>query len=121
MELTAEFIGVPLETYINAPTSYVTKVLQGRSLYEQKIITPDNNRERHPTIYKEDKGNFQAAKIELFEPGFHKKNYIVDFSSYYPSIAMALNLGPDTTRIVGYEAYKPELEFRDNLIYVPDN
>ena len=121
LEFTAEFIGVPLETYINAPTSYVTKVLQGRSLYEQKIITPDNNRERHPTIYKEDKGNFQAAKIELFEPGFHKKNYKVDFSSYYPSIAMALNLGPDTTRIVGYEEYNEKLEYKEGKLYIPDS
>jgi DNA polymerase elongation subunit (family B) len=121
LEFTAEFIGVPLETYINAPTSYVTKVLQGRSLYEQKIITPDNNRDRHPTIYKEDKGNFQAAKIELFEPGFHKKNYKVDFSSYYPSIAMALNLGPDTTRIVGYEEYGEKLEYKEGKLYIPDS
>ncbi len=121
LEFTAEFIGVPLETYINAPTSYVTKVLQGRSLYEQKIITPDNNRERHPTIYKEDKGNFQAAKIELFEPGFHKNNYKVDFSSYYPSIAMALNLGPDTTRIVGYEEYNEKLEYKEGKLYIPDS
>ncbi len=121
LEFTAEFIGVPLETYINAPTSYVTKVLQGRSLYEQKIITPNNNRDRHPTIYKEDKGNFQAAKIELFEPGFHKKNYKVDFSSYYPSIAMALNLGPDTTRIVGYEEYGEKLEYKEGKLYIPDS
>ena len=121
LEFTAEFIGVPLETYINAPTSYVTKVLQGRSLYEQKIITPDNNRDRHTTIYKEDKGNFQAAKIELFEPGFHKKNYKVDFSSYYPSIAMALNLGPDTTRIVGYEEYNEKLEYKEGKLYIPDS
>ena len=103
LEFTAEFIGVPLETYVNAPSSYVTKILQGRALFEQKIVTPDINRDRHPDIYKGPKGNFQAAYIDLFEPGFHKKNIKVDFSSFYPSIAMALNLGPDTTRIVGYD------------------
>ena len=96
-------------------------MLQGRALYEQNIITPDNNRDRHPTIYKEDKGNFQAAKIELFEPGFHKKNYKVDFSSYYPSIAMALNLGPDTTRIVGYEEYNEKLDYKEGKLYIPDS
>ena len=121
VEFTAELLGVPLETYINSPNAYVTKVLQGRSLFEQEIVTPDINKDRHPTIYKSNHGNFQAAHIDLFEPGYHEKNYKLDFSSFYPSIAMALNLGPDTTRIVGYEAYKPELEFRDNLIYVPDN
>ncbi len=121
VEFTAELLGVPLETYINSPNAYVTKVLQGRSLFEQEIVTPDINKDRHPAIYKADHGNFQAAHIDLFEPGYHEKNYKLDFSSFYPSIAMALNLGPDTTRIVGYEAYKPELEFRDNLIYVPDN
>ena len=121
VEFTAELLGVPLETYINSPNAYVTKVLQGRSLFEQEIVTPDINKDRHPAIYKAAHGNFQAAHIDLFEPGYHEKNYKLDFSSFYPSIAMALNLGPDTTRIVGYEAYKPELEFRDNLIYVPDN
>ena len=121
VEFTAELLGVPLETYINSPNAYVTKVLQGRSLFEQEIVTPDINKDRHPTIYKSNHGNFQAAHIDLFEPGYHEKNYKLDFSSFYPSIAMALNLGPDTTRIVGYEAYKPELEFRDNFIYVPDN
>ena len=88
---------MPLETYVNAPSSYITKVLQGRSLYEQKIVTKEINRDRHPDIYKSDKGNYQAAYIDLFEPGYHKKNICVDFASYYPSIAMALNLGPDTT------------------------
>ena len=32
-------------------------------------------------------------------------NYKVDFASMYPSIALALNLGPDTTRILRYEEY----------------
>ena len=121
VEYIAELLGVPLETYINSPNAYVTKVLQGRSLFEQEIITPDINKDRHPEIYKAEHGNFQAAHIKLFEPGYHEKNYKLDFSSFYPSVAMALNLGPDTTRIIGYEEYKPELEFRDNLIYVPDD
>ena len=121
VEYIAELLGVPLETYVNSPNAYVTKVLQGRSLFEQEIVTPNINKDRHPAIYKAEHGNFQAAHINLFEPGYHEKNYKLDFSSFYPSIAMALNLGPDTTRIVGYEAYKPELEFKDNLIYIPDN
>ena len=121
VEYIAELLGVPLETYINSPNAYVTKVLQGRSLFEQNIITPDINKDRHPEIYKSEKGNFQAAHIELYEPGYHEKNYKLDFSSFYPSVAMALNLGPDTTRIVGYEEYKPYIECKDNFIYVPDN
>ena len=121
LQYTAELIGVPLENYINAPVSYVTKILQGRSLYEQKIITKDINRDRHPEIYKDSKGNFQAAYIKLFEPGFHKKNIKVDFSSFYPSIAMALNLGPDTTRIVGYEEYIDKIEYDDGKLYIPDD
>ena len=112
---------MPLETYINAPVSYVTKVLQGRSLFEQKILTREINKDRHPQIYKGPKGNFQAAYIDLFEPGFHKKNIKVDFSSFYPSIAMALNLGPDTTRIVGYEDYFDEIEYKKGKLYIPDN
>ena len=39
IEYTAELLGVPLEAYVNAPNSYITKILQGRKLYEQNIIT----------------------------------------------------------------------------------
>ena len=121
IQFTAEFVGVPLETYVNAPSSYITKVLQGRSLYEQKIVTKEINRDRHPDIYKSDKGNYQAAYIDLFEPGYHKKKICVDFASYYPSIAMALNLGPDTTRIVGYDDYSEKLETIKGKLYIPDS
>ena len=121
LEFTAEFIGVPLDTYINAPSSYVTKILQGRALFKEEIVTSDINRDRHPEIYKSDKGNFQAGYIDLFEPGFHAKNIKVDFASFYPSIAMALNLGPDTTKIVGYDEYSDKLEYKNGNLYIPDN
>jgi len=121
IQYIAETLGVPLATYVNAPSSYVTKILQGRALYEQGIVTLDNNKERHPEIYKADKGNYQAAHIELYKPGFHAKNIKVDFSSFYPSISMALNLGPDTTQIVGYEDYIDKTEEKDGILYIPDN
>ena len=121
MQYIAETLSVPLATYINAPVSYITKILQGRSLFEQRIVTFDKNKERHPEIYKADKGNYQAAHIELYQPGFHQKNIKVDFSSFYPSISMMLNLGPDTTQIIGYEEYSDVLEEKDGILYVPDN
>tara|TARA_R110000765_G_scaffold167347_1_gene272256 strand:+ start:46 stop:2265 length:2220 start_codon:yes stop_codon:yes gene_type:complete len=121
IQYIAETLCVPLATYINAPVSYITKILQGRSLFEQDIVTLDKNKDRHPEIYKSDKGNYQAAHIELYQPGFHARNVKVDFSSFYPSIAMALNLGPDTTQIVGYEDYNETLEYKDDILYIPDN
>ena len=33
---------------------------------------------------------------------------------------MALNLGPDTTRIVGYDEYINKLEYIDGKLYIPD-
>ena len=121
IQYIAETLCVPLATYVNAPPSYITKILQGRSLFEQDILTLDRNKERHSEIFKEDKGNYQAAHIQLYRPGFHQRNIKIDFSSYYPSIAMALNLGPDTTEIVGYDDYSNEVEFKDGILYVPDN
>ena len=121
IQYIAETLCVPLATYVNAPSSYITKILQGRSLFEQGIVTLDRNKERHPQIFREDKGNYQAAHIELYRPGFHQRNVKVDFSSYYPSIAMALNLGPDTTEVVGYDEYINEVDFKDDILYVPDN
>ena len=121
IQYIAETLCVPLATYVNAPSSYITKILQGRSLFEQGIVTLDRNKERHPTIFKADRGNYQAAHIELYSPGFHQKNVKIDFSAFYPSIAMALNLGPDTTQIVGYGDYSDKLEYIDDILYVPDN
>ena len=121
IQYVAETLCVPLATYTNAPSSYITKILQGRSLFEQSIVTLDRNKDRHPEIYKADRGNYQAAHIELYRPGFHQKNIKVDFSAFYPSISMALNLGPDTTQIIGYEDYNEKLEFKDGVLYVPDN
>ena len=121
IQYIAETLCVPLATYVNAPSSYITKILQGRSLFEQSIVTLDRNKDRHPEIYKADRGNYQAAYIELYSPGFHQKNIKVDFSAFYPSISMALNLGPDTTQIIGYEDYNEKLEFKDGVLYVPDN
>jgi DNA polymerase elongation subunit (family B) len=34
---------------------------------------------------------------------------------------MALNLGPDTTKIIGYEEYSEKLEEKDGILYIPDN
>ena len=121
IQYVAEVLCVPLATYVNAPSSYITKILQGRSLFKQGIVALNRNKERHPDIFRFDKGNYQAAHIELYKPGFQPKNYKIDFSSYYPSIAMALNLGPDTTTITGYDEYKEEIEYKDNLLYIPDN
>ena len=112
---------MPLATYVNAPASYITKILQGRALYKQGMVTLDRNKERHPEIYKADKGNYQAAHIELYQPGFHKRNIKIDFGSFYPSISMMLNLGPDTTQIVGYDEYSENIEEKDGILYVPDN
>jgi len=121
IQYVAEVLCVPLATYVNAPSSYITKILQGRSLFEQGIVALNRNKERHPEIFRFDKGNYQAAYIKLYRPGFEARNYKVDFSSFYPSIAMALNLGPDTTRIIGYDEYSENIEFKDNILYVPDN
>ena len=103
------------------PAAILRKYCRGRSLFEQGIVALDRNKERHPNIFRFDKGNYQAAHIELYQQGYQSKNIKVDFSSYYPSIAMALNLGPDTTRIVGYDDYTDDIEFKDGILYIPDN
>jgi DNA polymerase elongation subunit (family B) len=121
IQFIAETLCVPLATYVNANPSYITKILQGRSLFEQRILTLNRNKERHTRIFKADKGNYQAAFIKLYQPGFHAKNIKVDFSSFYPSIAMALNLGPDTCRVVGYEDYHNKVDSRGSIALIPDS
>jgi len=117
----AEVLKVPLELYLNGSDSFITKILQGRSLYKQGILTINKNKDRHSEIT-----TFQAAHIDLYKPGFHRENYKVDFKSMYPSIAMALNLGPDTTRILRTEEYNIKkfgsvVEGDRVLLTIPDN
>tara|TARA_R100000664_G_C2755540_1_gene143270 strand:+ start:101 stop:2329 length:2229 start_codon:yes stop_codon:yes gene_type:complete len=117
----AELLGVPLESYLNGADSFITKILQGRALYKQNILTLDKNKDRYPEIQ-----SFQAAHIDLYRPGFHASNYKVDFKSMYPSIAMALNLGPDTTSIVDYDDYDPskfgwQEDDTSGYLVIPDN
>ena len=66
IQYVAEVLCVPLATYVNAPSSYITKILQGRSLFEQGIVALNRNKERHPDIFRFEKGNYQAAHIELY-------------------------------------------------------
>tara|TARA_R110000744_G_scaffold2344_14_gene9573 strand:+ start:1792 stop:4020 length:2229 start_codon:yes stop_codon:yes gene_type:complete len=117
----AELLGVPLESYINGADSFITKILQGRALFKGNILTLDKNLDRYPEIQ-----SFQAAHIDLYQPGFHTHNYKVDFKSMYPSIAMALNLGPDTTTIVDYDEYDPAKfgwveDDGSGYLVIPDN
>ena len=117
----AEVLKVPLETYMNSADIFITRILLGRGLFKRNILTFNKNRERHPEIE-----SFQAAHIDLYQPGFHSRNYKVDFTSMYPSIALALNLGPDTTRILRYEDYDItkfgcDSETNYMILTIPDN
>ena len=117
----AEVLKVPLETYMNSADIFITRILLGRGLFKRNILTFDKNRERHPQIE-----SFQAAHIDLYRPGFHYKNYKIDFASMYPSIVLAFNLGPDTTRILRYEDYDItkfgcQSETNYIILTIPDN
>ena len=57
IQYIAETICVPLASYMNAPSSYITKILQGRSLFKQCIVTLNNNKTTHPETFRSYKGN----------------------------------------------------------------
>ena len=43
----AELLKVPLASLLNGSDAFMTKVLQGRSLYKEGILTLDKNKDRH--------------------------------------------------------------------------
>jgi DNA polymerase I len=124
-----EMFKVPLNIVTDNKQTIFAQIFMGRGLYKQGIVSDGMNKDRHPEIFnrqkeKGEKGNYEAAMVGIYLPGFHKKVWKVDFSGFYPSIMAAFNLSPDSCKIVGYDKYDGEFKTQiigDKIVYtVPD-
>jgi len=125
----AELFNIPLNMVAEgASQTLVANLFLGRGLFHQGIMSDGSNRDRHPEIFRRDRekgeGAYEAAKVGIYLPGFHKKVWKIDFSGFYPSIMAAFNLSPDTCKIINYLPYKKEFRSEVNgnttKYYIPD-
>ena len=120
---------VPLNIATDNKQTIFASIFMYRGLYKQRIVSDGMNKDRHPEIFnrakeKGEKGNYEAAMVGIYLPGFHKKVYKVDFGGFYPSIMAAFNLSPDSCKIIGYDKYDGIFKTQiigDKIIYtIPD-
>ena len=124
-----EMFNVPLNIATDNKQTIFASIFMGRGLYKQRIVSDGMNKDRHPEIFnrpkeKGEKGNYEAAMVGIYLPGFHKQVYKVDFGGFYPSIMAAFNLSPDSCKIIGYDKYNGKFKTQiigNKIIYtVPD-
>ena len=125
----AELFNIPLNMVAEgASQTLVANLFLGRGLYHQGIMSDGSNMDRYPEIFKREreKGEaaYEAAKVGIYLPGFHKKVWKIDFSGFYPSIMAAFNLSPDTCKIVKYLPYNKEFKSvvkgNTTVYHIPD-
>jgi DNA polymerase I len=124
-----EMFKCPLNIATDNKQTIFASIFMGRGLYHQGIVSDGMNKDRHPEIFnrikgKDEKGNYEAAMVGIYLPGFHDKVYKVDFGGFYPSIMAAFNLSPDSCKIIGYDKYDPIFKSKivgNKIVYtVPD-
>lgn len=124
-----EMFQCPLNIATDNKQTIFASIFMYRGLYNQGIVSDGMNKDRHPEIFnrpkeKGEKGNYEAALVGIYLPGFHKKVWKVDFGGFYPSIMTAFNLSPDSCKIIGYDKYDGIFKSKiigDKVIYtVPD-
>lgn len=125
----SEMFGIPLNMVAEtASQTLIAMLFLGRGLFKQGIMSDGMNKDRYPEIFKRkrEKGvaAYEAAIVDIYKYGLIKPVFKADFSGMYPAIEMALNLSPETTKIVKYLPYKDEfkIEKKGHIIYyyVPD-
>ncbi|MDE1822281.1 MAG: ribonuclease H-like domain-containing protein [Euryarchaeota archaeon] len=119
MRAVAEYMGVPLSFVLDEIPSTVPSIAFARGFLERGIVTDGTNEERHPDL----RMKVQGAFTSFGEPGLYHHVVKLDFKQMYPSILLVLNLGPDTTTLVGFEPLSPfrtERRGRVRRYWLPD-
>jgi DNA polymerase elongation subunit (family B) len=109
LRAVAEYMGIPLEVAVEGEqySSTISSIVCARGMFRKGIVSDGQNKERHPGV-----GQVQGAFVVMAKPGLYSRLLKIDFRQMYPSIILELNLGPDTTVLVGIERMEDLEEFR---------
>ena len=125
----SELFGIPLNMIAEtASQTLIATLFMGRGLFKQGIMSDGMNKDRYPEVFRrkkeKDEKSYEAAIVGIYKTGLIKPVHKADFSGMYPAIEMALNLSPETCKIVKYLPYKDEFttKKKNNSTYyfVPD-
>jgi DNA polymerase I len=122
--MLASFYGAPLQTVAEATASFHARTLQGRVFVREGVVSDGTNGQRFADLYEQTGGEgFVGGIVEIYRRGLFRPVTLVDFSSMYPSILVALGAGADNTRYEGtvteggFEAHR---KARSLTLRVPD-
>ena len=110
----AEILNVPLESILDSYPAFVPRIFSARILLagDEVCLPLYSNNQKYSIdgkIYKlfgpKLWGKYRAAYVDVKRTGYYENVKKIDFSSYYPTTMMTLNIGADTTRIVKVEPY----------------
>lgn len=129
VKMQSSMFNIPLSLVAEGKSqTLIADIFLGRGLKQQNIYSDGNNRDRYPEIFNRSRekgeGAYEAAKVGIYLPGFHKKVYKIDFSGFYPSIMAAFNLSPDTCKIIKYlphkKEFKSKISGKTTIYEIPD-
>lgn len=114
----AEEHTAPLNLLFRATPNFHVTTIAGRVFNNLpiRIISDGKNYDRfrhiynHPSCPRGNRGKIApvtGAHVDIYKTGFFKPIFKIDFASLYPSIIIALGLGPDNTRLLGFEPAGP--------------
>ena len=115
----SNMIKLPISTMSRRTASLINNVIFARELQKMNIVSDAANFQRHTNIFGGvqterihgrvkfmRKLGYQGALVGIFRKGIIENLYKIDYVGMYPSIHIAFNLSPETTKIIGYEDYK---------------
>lgn len=105
----AEDVGTSYDRVLNGGSAYASGIHAARSCALAGVVSDATNGERYDhVIPRETEGprkgfpmKPEGATVGIMRPGRHAPLEKVDFASLYPSLIVALGMGPDNVRLVG--------------------
>lgn len=106
----AEDIGSSYDRVLNGGSAYAAGIHAARACASAGVISDQTNEQRYdPFIPRETSGpragrplKPQGATVAIHQRGRHAPIRKADFASLYPGEIVALGIGPDNVRVVGY-------------------
>lgn len=136
MVALANKLGAPLNSIIRSTPNFFTTIIHGavNASASPRVLSDGTTFDRYTHVYQDPvcpvntttkkKSPVTGAIIDIYKTGLFRPLFKVDFSSMYPGIYISLGLGPDNTRLVGWEPAGPlrcEVEEDVRRYSIPDH
>ena len=101
---SSEMEAIPLHAILHKDRGTLPTVVVEKECRNRNIIPVFRNyARRHELFENGGKQPYQGAYVAIFQTGYKKKVWKLDYSGMYPASIRTLNLSPETIRIMDYE------------------